>query len=309
MKTKIVLLFLLGCVGIVFGQEKEIKEGGNYYFNYPSKENVKRLKSETNLKENITISNIQEDIQGSKFRIQVRRIDNDTVYFVFGKFSEDLLENRINNNYKTIETANSQNTYFEELQKLLKEKDISSSTIKKIFAGIPKQSSKAKDKKKAVYSLPKDKFKIATKPLYDRVDWRVGVYTIPFKLRLGGFAFDANVNLGANIGGKIRWDREIENSFAIEPIFGFGLASIKLDESNSNVTTANTNVSAFTINTGVLFHITNSINVGITFGLDRISKTDQSNYDWKYNNKGWFGLGINVAFNNQGGNTGDKGVN
>ncbi|KIC63166.1 hypothetical protein [Chryseobacterium taiwanense] len=299
MKTKILLLFLLGCAGMVLGQEKEIKEGGNYYFNYPSKENLKKFKNETNLKDKVEISSIQEEIEGSKFRIQVRKVDDNMVYFVFGKFSESEMESKINN--VNIESADVQGIYLKELQKRM-----SDSEFQKFMARIPKQT---KDKKKVLYSLPKDKFKIVTQPLYDRIDWRVGVYTVPFKLRLGGFAFDANVNLGANIGGKIRWDREIENGFAIEPIFGFGLASIKLDESNSNVTTANTNVSAFTVNTGVLFHITNAINVGVTFGLDRISKNDQNNYDWKYNNKGWFGLGINVAFNNQGGNTGDKGVN
>jgi len=299
MKTKILLLFLLGWVGMVSGQEKEIKEGGNYYFNYPSKENLKKFKNETNLNEKVKISNIQEEIEGSKFRIQVRKVDDNMVYFVFGEFSESEMESKINN--VNSDSADLQGRYLKELQKRM-----SDSEFQKFRTEIPKQT---KGKKKVLYSLPKDKFKIVTQPLYDRVDWRVGAYTIPFKLRLGGFAFDANVNLGANIGGKIRWDREIENGFAIEPIFGFGLASIKLDESNSNVTAANTNVSAFTVNTGVLFHITNTINVGVTFGLDRISKNDQSNYDWKYNNKGWFGLGINVAFNNQGGNTGDKGVN
>jgi hypothetical protein len=153
------------------------------------------------------------------------------------------------------------------------------------------------------YTLPVEEFKNTAEPNYNRVEWRFGVYTIPFKLRFGGFSFDANVNLGTSIGAKIRMKREIENGFALEPIFGFGIASIKLDTSNSS-TSSGTNVSAFTINTGVLIHITKAINIGLTYGFDNMSKNDQELYNWKYNGKGWLGLGINVTLNNESNNTG-----
>lgn len=97
------------------------------------------------------------------------------------------------------------------------------------------------EKAGVIYELPIDDFKKLTSPLYDKVDWRVGFYTIPFKLRFNSFDFDANVNIGTNVGARIRWNRETENGFAIEPIFGFGIASIKLDDANSNAQTA-TNV-------------------------------------------------------------------
>lgn len=167
-----------------------------------------------------------------------------------------------------------------------------------------------KDNSKVIYVMSLQDFKDNTKILYNRIDWRVGVYTIPFKLRLSSFNFDANVNLGANLGAKIRWNREVESGLSFEPILGFGLASIKLDESNSKATGSNnTNVSAFTINTGLLVHVTKSINVGFTFGFDYLSKNDQNNYDWKYNGKGWLGIGINVAFSNQNDNTRNEGSN
>lgn len=166
------------------------------------------------------------------------------------------------------------------------------------------------DNSKVIYVMSLTNFKDNTKILYNRIDWRVGVYTIPFKLRLSSFNFDANVNLGANLGAKIRWDREVEGGLSLEPILGFGLASIKLDESNSKVAeSSNTNISAFTINTGLLVHVTKSINVGFTFGFDYLSKNDQDNYDWKYNGKGWLGIGINVAFSNQKDNTRNEGNN
>lgn len=159
-----------------------------------------------------------------------------------------------------------------------------------------------------VYSLPLSEFRKIVSPIYNRVDWRVGIYTVPFKLRFDDFDFDANVNIGTNIGAKIRVDRSIENGVSLEPIFGFGLSSIKLDDSNSNAISA-TNVSAFTLNTGVLLHMTNEINVGLTYGWDNLSGKDQQNYSWKHNGKGWVGLGINVAFSKPAKNTGDRGNN
>jgi hypothetical protein len=160
------------------------------------------------------------------------------------------------------------------------------------------------DNSKVIYVMSLQDFKSNTKILYNRIDWRVGIYTVPLKLRFSGFTFDANVNLGTNLGAKIRYNREVENGLSFEPILGFGLASIKLDESNSNASGNN-----FTINTGLLVHITKNVNVGLTLGFDYLSNNDQKNYDWKYNGKGWVGIGINVAFGNQNNNTGAEGAN
>ncbi|MGK6344097.1 hypothetical protein ACMGDK_17955 [Chryseobacterium sp. DT-3] len=270
MKTYLLLLFLLW-TGIAFGQENDIRTDGNYYFNYPITESLKDFKNETAIKDGSSLSEIKNEIEGSLFNVHVQNIKNDRVYFVFGNFSGSVadLESKINKNFKVSISAN-------------KERD-----------------------DKTVYSLPLTDFKDYTKPVYNMVDWRVGVFTVPFKLRLSEFSFDANVNLGANLGAKFRMNRKIKNGFGLEPILGFGLASIKLDESNSK-TAESTNISAFSINTGLLIHINQSINVGFTYGFDHISRNDQNNYDWKYNGKGWLGLGINVAFSGQNDNTGSS---
>ncbi|MDR2237757.1 MAG: hypothetical protein LBE92_16665 [Chryseobacterium sp.] len=269
MKTYLLLLFLLW-VGIRVSGQEDIKTGGNYYFNYPTTESLMDFKNETVIKEGASLENVKNEVEGSIFNIHVQNIKKDRVYFVFGNFSGKIseLENKINKNF---------------------------------IASKPNEESDYK----TVYSLPLVDFKDNTKPLYNIVDWRVGVFTVPFKLRLSEFSFDANVNLGANLGAKFRMNRKIKNGFSLEPIVGFGLASIKLDESNSK-TSESTNISAFTINTGLLIHVNNSINVGFTYGFDHISKNDQNNYDWKYNGKGWLGLGINVAFSSQNDNTGSS---
>lgn len=299
MRTKNLLLFLLGWAGMAFGQE-EIKVDGNYYFNYPSKENLNAFSNETGLDQKTTLSEIQSEIQGSRFRVKVISITDGTVNFIFGDFDEPGLQEKINNQSNL---GDKKSTYLKQLEEIFSNNQ-NNENLKKLMGELSNNSSKIIKGKKGVYSLPLDKFILSTKPLYNRVDWRVGVYTVPFKLRFGDFNFDANVNLGANLGAKIRWNREIENSLAFEPIFGFGLASIQLDDSNSSIESP-TNISAFTINTGVLIHITNAINVGLTYGFDNISKNDQNNYNWKYNGKGWLGIGINISFSGQDDNTGD----
>ena len=45
------------------------------------------------------------------------------------------------------------------------------------------------------------------------------------------------------------------------------------------------------------------------FLFDNISKNDQNNYNWKYNGKGWLGIGINVAFSTSNENSGAAGGN
>lgn len=274
MRAKILLMLLLGLTGVIFGQENEVKVDGNYYFNYPTTESLKDFRNETIIK-NSSSFDIKNEVEGSMFTIQVQKIEKDRVYFVFGDFVGGVvdLEKSINKNF--------------------------------ISDRIPDNQ---QNNNKTVYSLPVTEFKNNTKPLYNIVDWRVGVFTVPFKLRLSEFSFDANVNLGANLGAKFRMNRKIKSGFGLEPILGFGLASIKLDQSNSK-TAENTNVSAFSINTGLLVHVTGAINVGFTFGFDYLSKNDQSNYNWMYNGRGWLGIGINVAFSNQNENTGSSGNN
>jgi len=261
MKTNVLVLFLLGWAGMVFGQENEIKKDGNYYFNHISLNDLKSFTNESKTEKSLDIQVIKELFAGTKYKITVNKIDGKIVYFRFWKFSDDTINKIINNP-----------------------------------AGV-------KSDARAEYSLSLDDFKNNTKPLFNRIDWRVGIYTVPIKIRLKEFSFDGNVNLGTSLGAKIRFNREIEHGFALEPILGVGLASIKLDESNSMAVNS-TNVSAFTINTGVLIHITNGINVGLTYGFDHISRKDQNNYNWTYNCKGWFGVGINVTFNNQTDNKG-----
>lgn len=277
MKAKITLIsILLTIASIAFGQDKTEVQKGNYYFKNISSDVTNKLNSNSKYFHELN-DKIKELLEGTSYNISVIKVENDSVYFVFGLFNKADKESLINYQHLSPQEA-------DDFQK-------SSSTNNRI-----------KSTKNIQYSLPKNTFTDNVETLYNRAEYRMGIYTIPFKLRLSSFSFDANVNLGANLGAKIRWNRRLENGFSFEPIFGFALASIKLDQDNS-VATEPTNVSAFTINTGLLIHLTNDINFGLTYGFDNISQNDQNNYNWKYNGKGWLGIGLNISFNDQNKNT------
>lgn len=250
MKTRLLIIFAL-CFCLKNYAQESVILNGNYF-----------IDASINLSESKTISDSKflrniDNLKGKKYRLSVKAIEGDTVFFKFWDFDDKTLNDKIN--------------------------------------GIDNE---------VIYQLSKSDFERLTKSYYDRLEWRSGVYTVPFKLRLSDFDFDANVNLGVNIGAKIRWKRERKDGFALEPIFGFGLASIKLDEANSKVETP-TNISAFSTNFGLLIHINSDINLGLVVGHDFISSHDQQKNDWKYNGKGWLGIGINIAFSKGTNNTGD----
>ncbi len=146
-----------------------------------------------------------------------------------------------------------------------------------------------------IYSMPLEDFKKATSVIYNRVQWKIGVFTVPFKLRFNDFNFESNINIGTNIGAKIRWDRKKEESIAFEPLLGIGLTAISLNEDNSDIE-ATSNLSAFSFNGGLILHITENVNLGVILGFDYLSGKDQKKYDWVHNGKGWVGLGVNIAF-------------
>ncbi|AZI55571.1 hypothetical protein EIB75_10060 [Epilithonimonas vandammei] len=282
MKTKLLLLLLLW-TGVVCGQETELKPHSNFYFTHLSSDVTKLIKNNAITFDNDFKNQIISFLEGTSYNVSIEKITGDEVYFTFGPFPTSSKLRIINNH----------NYFGDGGYNEFKDNDSPSISNNDDLKNI-----------NYLYSLPIKVFKENTLPLYNRVEYRVGVYTIPYKLRLSSFSFDANVNLGANLGAKFRWNRRVEKGFSIEPILGVGLASIKLDKDNSIITEP-TNVSAFTINTGVLFHLTSLVNVGVTYGFDNISQNDQNNYKWKYQRKGWLGIGINVSFSNQSSNTGN----
>jgi opacity protein-like surface antigen len=149
--------------------------------------------------------------------------------------------------------------------------------------------------KDVLYTLSPAEFKGMMSVLYDRYEFRAGFFSVPYKLRFNDFNFESDVTVGMNISCNFRWNREIEHGFSIEPLIGVGLTKVNTDSSNSKVDEPGS-LSAFTVNTGVLLHLTEKINMGVFYGWDNLSEQDYSNSGWEYNGKGWLGIGLNVSF-------------
>ncbi len=158
------------------------------------------------------------------------------------------------------------------------------------------------------YQLPMNEFKNMMAVYYNRIDWKVGLLTIPYKIRFSNFSFQPDVNLGANVSAKIKWSRKLENGFSLEPLLGFGISKISLDDSNSTIDKAGS-VSGFTLNTGLIIHITEKVNLGVLYGFDFLDSKDNVKYNWKYNGNGWLGLGLNISLSDEGKNNSSSNSN
>src|SRR5690606_21080735 len=130
----------------------------------------------------------RKNIAGTRYRVSVTRVTSDTVHFVVWEIEDPLVDRLINRpDRAAVDSAKS--------------------------SGVnPRRLS---DGAQTLYSMPTKQFTESLSLLYDWLEWRVGVFTVPYKLRLNDFAFDANVNIGVNLGARMRFNREREYSFAL----------------------------------------------------------------------------------------------
>ena len=122
-----------------------------------------------------------------------------------------------------------------------------------------------------------------------------GTVSIPFKLRLGDNDFETNANIGVNFGVRYRLNRKLEDRWILQPNIGIGLADIPLNSSNSEVENTE-NRTALSYSLGLMLNVTKNTNIGFFLGVDRLNKANQT-INWKYQGKGWLGIGINIGFN------------
>lgn len=145
------------------------------------------------------------------------------------------------------------------------------------------------------FRVKKDVFEKTTDKIYSIYAGEAfGVVSIPFKIRLGNDDFETNANIGLNLGFKYRLNRKVEDRWILQPNIGIGLADIPLNEENSNVEKAE-NRTALSFSLGLMLNVSKDVNVGIFYGVDRLNKANQS-VEWKYQDKGWLGIGINIGF-------------
>ncbi|WP_034061989.1 hypothetical protein [Lacinutrix jangbogonensis] len=236
----------------------------------------------------------QEISKGGNFYINASRNWNEISTLKEGVTKNDAVINTLKGaNYKLkVSAINDSIVYFKFLY--FNKND----TLRAALNGINKDK---------IFNMPISDFESMTDVYYNRVDWRIGVFTVPFKIRLDDFAFTANVNMGSSISAKIRTDRKEANALMIEPLLSIGIAGVELNDENATITEDTpTSLFAFSFSGGVLVHITEEVNMGFFLGMDKLSNTDQSKVNWKHNGNLWMGIGFNVSFSNNKNNASTK---
>jgi hypothetical protein len=148
-----------------------------------------------------------------------------------------------------------------------------------------------------VFQMSKSDFKQMTNPIYRQYKGvTAGAYTVPFRLRdIGGesFDFESSLSLQANLVFGFGTKKSDLSWFDLS--FGIGVTSIGLTSKNSKVEEDRT-ASAFTLSLGTVFKPAPYANIGLFLGTDFLGNKDKE-IQWVHDGKLWFGLGINISFN------------
>jgi hypothetical protein len=123
-------------------------------------------------------------------------------------------------------------------------------------------------------------------------DLAAGVLLLPIKMRLGGdgrnFDFSRDVTLGTVVGPRIRLTprREVH----LSGLVGAGVTAVTLNSENTaGALTGATDRAAVTLTGGLMLEV-QRFQVGIMYGVDRISQPNQT--DWAYQGKPWLSIGL-----------------
>lgn len=164
-----------------------------------------------------------------------------------------------------------------------------------------KNSNRAKKYNDKYFLTTKENFNNTAISARDLIS--VGVLTIPFKARPKGdnrdFSFSPEFNLSTTLGVRLNPNWNSETNFYFQ--FGTGVATVGLDSSNSTIDDAQT-IASLTILSGLMMDF-KGIQIGAYIGWDSIS--NNSNYNWEYQSKPWFSLGIGFGIFQFGENTGN----
>lgn len=157
------------------------------------------------------------------------------------------------------------------------------------------------------FTLSKSDFEKLTKTYYGRFrKWKIGAYTIPFRIRSKNdtFEFDSNLSLGTNLIKGINFNK-YSNSLYIDFSLGIALTKINLTESNSNIKGISDDLkklseSALTFSFGATVNLSKKVNLGFFYGWDFLDGQAQTQTKWIHNKKPWIGFGMNISLKNNG---------
>ena len=280
MKTNLLLLFLFGCAGIVFGQEqKSFKERNRIVLTNNIYASVKK-KSDSIIKKNVIFNNNGEIISFEKDTVKTKPIEK--------KISDlSILETGLN--YGSVISAN---------LKVVDKKIM-------IYPWRFKYNQKVNDffDKNDVYIKMEDRINYS----FPYRSWQLGVFTLPIKWYVDNKLGNVETSLNAMINGGYKFGksrfvklsnedkvREYKTGFSINGLAG--ISKIELNESNTglqeNAKKIEGNIAAITLGASVGFHYSD-FSVMIATGFD-LPTSNRKN--WNFTGIPWIGLGFGYNF-------------
>ena len=155
------------------------------------------------------------------------------------------------------------------------------------------------------FIIEKSIFKQICVAIPDKNEFKVGVPTIPIKMRPASkglnrpdndFVFEGNISLGLSIAYTRNMGNYNQVSSSV--IGGISITSVSIDSGTTNgAVNIKTNASAVTPMVGLIFG-TKNFSAGAFYGVDYLS--GKLNKNWVYRNQGWFGVGISYNIFTEG---------
>lgn len=161
------------------------------------------------------------------------------------------------------------------------------------------------DNKYLYFLIDKNIFNQISTAIPDRHSLKVGIPTMPIKLRPAtsnlhrpdnSFQFESNISLGLTLA--YTYAMGSRNQVPVSLLFGVSTTTIPVDSaSTGGKINIKTNAAAITPAFGLLMG-NNQFSAGVFYGVDYLSGS--INNAWAYRNQGWWGIGINYSLFKEG---------
>jgi len=155
------------------------------------------------------------------------------------------------------------------------------------------------------YGLKQKYFIVSKKDIEKHSSYRIAhslnlaVMTFPFKARFNNQKledFTGSVNFGTAIGYKL--NHRNDNPWNLSILGGFSISNINLDSvsvsNNHNLLSVTNDFTALSLSFGLMVQY-NRIQIGVFTGVDHLKRINQSTFDWDYNGKPWYSIGIGYS--------------
>lgn len=148
-------------------------------------------------------------------------------------------------------------------------------------------------KSQMYFLISKEDIDLFSDKIFSKFSPIVGTLSLPFKYRPQDRTFESTFSL--SVTGGVKWNPFLKNEQTFSILVGVGPSTVRLTDENTN--NENTLEDDFTT-AAVTFSLSfvyqwDILQIGISGGFDNL--IDNNKYNWKYQGKSWFSIGIGIG--------------